>query len=86
MYRTEPVCEYAYRAYLKYRCKNKTHLWCGGQTVYDRLTKPVVVHESHLYRPVYSSEIPPNIVHVLISIQYLSILMAISNNLYGKYV
>ena len=30
----------------------------NGQTVYDRLTKSVVVHVSHLYRPVYSTELP----------------------------
>ena len=46
-------------------CKAVVSLFCpllvllvfarNGQTVYDQLTKSVVVHVSHLYQPVYRS-------------------------------
>ena len=59
-----------FRSLIRSVCKAFVSLFCpllvllvfarNGQTVYDRLTKSVVVHVSHLYRPVYSSEIPPN--------------------------
>ena len=57
-----------FRSLIRSVCKAFVSLFCpllvllvfarNGQTIYDRLTKSVVVHVSHLYRPVYSSEIP----------------------------
>ena len=57
-----------FRSLIRSVCKAVVSLFCpllvllvfarNGQTVYDRLTKSVVVHVSHLYRPVYSNELP----------------------------
>jgi len=59
---------YMCRSLIRSVCKAIVSLVCpllvllvfarNGQTVYDRLTKSVVVHVSHLYRPVYNTELP----------------------------
>ena len=56
-----------FRSLIRSVCKAVVSIFCpllvllvfarNGQTVYDRLTKSVVVHVSHLYGPVYSNEL-----------------------------